>query len=53
MALQAGLPLFRFDLIAGKMKKEYFAAIHAGMDRNYKPLEKLFSLIIEKSDVVL
>lgn len=53
MALQAGLPLLRFDLITGEMKKEYFAAIQAGMDKNYQPMEKLLSLIIGKSDVVL
>lgn len=33
------------------MKREYFEAIQAGMDKNYKPMERLFSLIIEKSDV--
>ena len=53
MALQAGLPLLKFDLITGERKKEYFAAVHAGMDKNYQPMEKLFSEIIEKSDVIL
>ncbi|OGW21563.1 MAG: hypothetical protein A2077_00365 [Nitrospirae bacterium GWC2_46_6] len=53
MALQAGLPLLRFDLIAGEMKKEYFAAIQAGMNKNYQPMEKLLSVIIEKIYVVL
>jgi cell filamentation protein len=51
MALQAGLPLLDFGLISGEMKKEYFEAIQTGMDKNYQPMEKLFLLIIEKSDV--
>ena len=49
MALQAGLPLLDFSLIAGVKKEAYFAAIQAGMDKNYQPMEKLFSGIIEKS----
>jgi cell filamentation protein len=51
MALQAGLPLLDFGVISGELKREYFEAIQAGMDKNYKPMERLFSLIIEKSDV--
>ena len=53
MALQAGLPLLDFGLLTHERKKEYFSAIHAGMDKNYEPMEKLFSVIIEKSEVVL
>lgn len=53
MALQAGLPLLDFGLITVERKTDYFAAIQAGLDKNYQPMEKLFSLIIEKSDVVL
>ena len=49
MALQAGLPLLDFGLIAGVKKEAYFAAIQAGMDKNYQPMEKLFAGIIEKS----
>lgn len=49
MALQAGLPLLDFSLIAGVKKDAYFAAIQAGMDRNYQQMEKLFAEIIEKS----
>lgn len=49
MALQAGLPLLDFSLIAGVKKEAYFAAIQAGMDKNYQPMEKLFAGIIEKS----
>ncbi len=49
MALQAGLPLLDFSSIVGEMKKEYFAAVQAGLDKNYKPMEKLFAEIIERS----
>ena len=49
MALQAGLPLLDFSLIVGEKKKEYFAAVQAGLDKNYKPMEKLFAEIIERS----
>jgi cell filamentation protein len=49
MALQAGLPLLDFSLIAEKKKQQYFAAVQAGLDRNYKPMEQLFAGIIERS----
>jgi cell filamentation protein len=49
MALQAGLPLLDFSMIAGGKKKEYFAAIQAGLDKNYRPMERLFAEIIEQS----
>ncbi len=49
MALQAGLPLLDFGLIAGVKKEAYFAAVQVGMDKNYQPMEKLFAEIIEKS----
>ena len=49
MALQAGLPLLDFGLIAGIKKEAYFAAVQAGMDKNYQPMERLFAGIIERS----
>lgn len=49
MALQAGLPPLDFTLVAGSAKSTYFAAIQAGMDRNYQPMEKLFAEIIDRS----
>lgn len=49
MALQAGLPPLDFRLIKGKKKQEYFAAVRAGLDRNYKPMEKVFSEVLRKS----
>ena len=49
MALQAGLPLLDFSDIRGKKKKEYFAAVQAGMDRNYEPMTTVFSDVIRKT----
>lgn len=49
MALQAGLPVLDFSVISGVKKSDYFAAIQAGLERNYKPMEKLFAEIIENS----
>lgn len=42
----AGLLAFVF---AGAKKQEYFAAVRAGLDKNYAPMERLFSEIIERS----
>ncbi len=49
MALQAGLPLLDFSLIAGKSKNAYIAAIQAGLDKHYVPMERLLEEIIEQS----
>ena len=34
LALQAGLPLLDFSVIAEEKKPDYFAAVQAGLDRN-------------------
>ena len=49
MALQAGLPPLDFSGITGKKKKEYIEAIHAGVQGNYEPMEKLFESVIRKT----
>jgi cell filamentation protein len=49
MALQAGLPPLDFGSIKGKRKREYFAAVQAGMDRNYEPMERIFSDVIGRT----
>lgn len=49
MALQAGLPLLDFSPITGEKKEGYFAAVRAGLDRNYRPMEKIFAGVIERS----
>lgn len=51
MALQAGLPLLDFGMIAGEKKESYFAAVRAGLDRNYRPMEQIFAEVIERSVV--
>lgn len=50
MALQAGLPILDFSLLCGPKKLEYFAAVQAGLDWNYGPMERLFTEIIPNSN---
>lgn len=49
MALQAGLPVLDFSELDGERREEYFAAVRAGLDRNYLPMKRLFVDIIERS----
>ena len=49
MALQAGLPPLDFGSIKGKTKLEYFAAVQAGMARNYQPMERIFTDVIGRT----
>lgn len=49
MALQAGLPQLEFSEMIGFRREEYFAAVRAGLDRNYQPMKALFSDVIERS----
>lgn len=49
MGLQAGLPALYFDSLSGRRQQEYFAAVQAGLDRNYEPMAKLFSAVIERT----
>lgn len=49
MALQAGLPLLDFSGIEGTRRDDYFAAVRAGLDRNYKPMELIFSGVVSRS----
>lgn len=49
MALQAGLPLLDFSVMTGTGKTAYIAAIQAGFDRHYVPMERLFGEVIEQS----
>ena len=46
MALQANLPLLDFRPIHGRRKEAYFAAVRAGLDRNYKPMEEIFEMVL-------
>lgn len=49
MALQAGLPPLDFLELQGTKREEYFAAVQAGMDRDYRPMERVFSGTIERT----
>lgn len=49
MGLQAGLPALFFDKLSGKKRQQYFAAVRAGLDRNYEPMAKLFSAVIRRT----
>lgn len=49
MAVQSGLPPLDFSRIAGKKKKEYISAVHAGMSKNYAPMEKIFISVIRRT----
>jgi cell filamentation protein len=47
MGFQAGLPPLDFSELQGVKRDEYFTAVQAGMDRDYKPMERIFNGVIE------
>ena len=49
MGLQAGLPPLDFSDLAGESREEYFGAVRAGLDRDYRPMTKLFADVIRRS----
>ena len=49
MSSQQDLPLLNFTGITGRKRREYFSAVRAGMDRNYKPMEDIFRSVIKKT----
>ena len=49
MALQAGLPLLNFSVIKGKQREAYFAAVRAGMGRDYAPMIEIFRKVVQAS----
>ena len=49
MALQAKLPPLDFGAIKGRKKQAYFAAVQAGLDLNYGPMEKIFREVIDRA----
>ena len=49
MALQAGLPLLDFSELEGERQQEYFLAVRYGIERNYKPMEQIFTDVIKRS----
>ena len=49
MALQAGLPPLDFKDMIGSGKTQYIKAVQSGMDRDYGPMEKVFTAVIRKT----
>lgn len=49
MALQAGLPPLDFSALQGDKREEYFAAVRAGMDRDYMAMAKTFASVIDRT----
>lgn len=52
MALQAGLPLLDFSILetcGTTRQQEYFLAVRHGLDRNYDPMRKIFTDVINHS----
>lgn len=50
MALQAGWPMLDFGLLKGKQRRAYFAAVQAGMSRDYKPMQEIFRRVVQASN---
>lgn len=48
MVLIAGLPLLDFTGFEKEREKELFAAIHHGVERDYKPMIKVFTDIFAR-----
>ena len=49
MGLQSDLPPLGFGKMGGRSRKEYFAAVQAGMGGDYRPMEKIFSAVIRRT----
>jgi cell filamentation protein len=50
MALQAGLPVLDFGGIErGKKRLIYFGAVQAALGKNYRPMERVFSDVIDRT----
>lgn len=49
MGLQAGLPALDFGGIRGKKKRQYIAAVHAALGRDYAPMTDVFRGVIART----
>ena len=49
MGLQADLPPLFFDRLSGRKRQQYFAAVRAGLGRDYEPMAEMFSAVIERT----
>ena len=43
-----GLPPLFFDRLSGPKRQQYFAAVRAGLDREYEPMAEMFSAVIQR-----
>jgi len=50
MGFQAGLPFLDFSTLRGAKRRSYFAAVAAGLDRNYAPMMNIFSDVVYRSE---
>ena len=51
LAAQAGLPQIDFSAVVGRRRTEYFAAVQAGMDRNYRPMGAIFAGWVDEEEM--
>ena len=49
MAFQAGLPGLDFTGIRWRKRKEYFAAVQAGLDQDYELMKKVFRSVLSRT----
>ena len=49
IAMQAGLPSLDFSDLKGRKRKEYYAAVGSGLDRDYEPMACIFIDVIAKT----
>ena len=49
MGLQAGLPPLDFSGLSGKGNRNYIAAIHAAIGRDYAPMTAIFDAVVRRS----
>jgi len=49
MGSQAGLPPLDFAGIRGQRKEAYFAAVRAGLKRDYRPMEQVFRKVVTRT----
>lgn len=52
MGLQAGLPALFFDRLTGQYRQQYFAAVRAGLDRNYEPMAAIFNAVVQRTSEI-
>jgi cell filamentation protein len=49
MALQAKLPFLDFSDLKDQKKDEYFDAVRAGLEHDYRQMEEIFSNVVTRS----